>query len=112
MYAIRSYYDKEANWLPAPKGPFNLTMRLYGPKSVITSYSIHYTKLYEYFTSIDPYRTAAADGRAAVVRKCQCRIEGILDGNQMLQQRCITLGYFINLRRFGGFRFTHIAFYM
>jgi hypothetical protein len=25
--------DKEANWLPAPKGPFNLTMRLYGPTS-------------------------------------------------------------------------------
>jgi hypothetical protein len=25
--------DKEANWLPAPTGPFNLTMRLYGPKS-------------------------------------------------------------------------------
>jgi hypothetical protein len=25
--------DKEVNWLPAPKGPFNLTMRLYGPKS-------------------------------------------------------------------------------
>ncbi|NUU34873.1 DUF1254 domain-containing protein [Pseudomonas sp. C2B4] len=23
----------EANWLPAPKGPFNLTMRLYGPKA-------------------------------------------------------------------------------
>jgi hypothetical protein len=22
----------EANWLPSPKGPFNLTMRLYGPK--------------------------------------------------------------------------------
>jgi len=22
----------EANWLPAPKGPFNLTMRLYGPR--------------------------------------------------------------------------------
>ena len=21
--------DKEVNWLPAPKGPFNLTMRLY-----------------------------------------------------------------------------------
>ena len=25
--------DKEANWLPAPKGPFNLTMRLYSPAS-------------------------------------------------------------------------------
>jgi len=25
--------DREANWLPAPKSPFNLTMRLYAPKS-------------------------------------------------------------------------------
>lgn len=25
--------DKETNWLPAPKGPFNLTMRMYAPKS-------------------------------------------------------------------------------
>ena len=25
--------DKEANWLPAPKGPFNLTMRLYALQS-------------------------------------------------------------------------------
>jgi hypothetical protein len=25
--------DKEVNWLPAPKGPFNLAMRLYAPKS-------------------------------------------------------------------------------
>lgn len=25
--------DKETNWLPAPKGAFNLTMRLYSPKS-------------------------------------------------------------------------------
>jgi hypothetical protein len=25
--------DKEANWLPASKGPFNLTMRIYAPKS-------------------------------------------------------------------------------
>ncbi len=25
--------DKEANWLPAPTGPFSLTMRLYAPKS-------------------------------------------------------------------------------
>jgi hypothetical protein len=24
--------DREANWLPAPKGAFNLTMRLYSPK--------------------------------------------------------------------------------
>jgi hypothetical protein len=24
--------EKEANWLPTPKGPFTLTMRLYGPK--------------------------------------------------------------------------------
>jgi len=24
--------DKEANWLPAPKRPFNLTMRIYAPK--------------------------------------------------------------------------------
>jgi hypothetical protein len=27
--------DREANWLPAPKGVFNLTMRLYGPKSEV-----------------------------------------------------------------------------
>ena len=25
--------DKEANWPAAPKGTFNLTMRLYAPKS-------------------------------------------------------------------------------
>jgi hypothetical protein len=25
--------DKETNWLPAPKAPFNLTMRLYSPES-------------------------------------------------------------------------------
>ena len=24
--------EKESNWLPAPKGPFNLAMRLYAPK--------------------------------------------------------------------------------
>jgi hypothetical protein len=27
--------DKEQNWLPAPKGPFNLTMRLYAPKQEV-----------------------------------------------------------------------------
>jgi hypothetical protein len=27
--------DKEVNWLPAPKGPFNLTMRLYAPKQEV-----------------------------------------------------------------------------
>jgi hypothetical protein len=27
--------DKEANWLPAPKGAFNLTMRIYAPKSEV-----------------------------------------------------------------------------
>jgi hypothetical protein len=25
--------NKEANWLPTPKGPFNLTIRLYAPKA-------------------------------------------------------------------------------
>ena len=29
--------DKEANWLPAPKSGFNLTMRLYSPKSEVLS---------------------------------------------------------------------------
>jgi hypothetical protein len=27
--------DKEANWLPAPKAPFNLTMRMYAPKEEV-----------------------------------------------------------------------------
>jgi len=27
--------EKEANWLPAPKGAFNLTMRLYAPKAEV-----------------------------------------------------------------------------
>jgi hypothetical protein len=27
--------DKESNWLPAPAGDFNLTMRVYSPKSQV-----------------------------------------------------------------------------
>jgi hypothetical protein len=27
--------DKEVNWLPAPKGAFNLLMRLYAPRSEV-----------------------------------------------------------------------------
>jgi hypothetical protein len=27
--------NKEVNWLPAPTGPFKLTMRLYAPKSEV-----------------------------------------------------------------------------
>jgi hypothetical protein len=29
--------DKESNWLPAPKGPFSMIMRLYWPKEAATS---------------------------------------------------------------------------
>ena len=29
--------DKEANWLPAPKGPFMVVMRLYWPKEAAMS---------------------------------------------------------------------------
>ena len=31
--------DKEANWLPAPKGPFSMAMRLYWPKEEATKAS-------------------------------------------------------------------------
>jgi hypothetical protein len=27
--------DKEANWLPAPKGPLGMTLRLYWPKAEV-----------------------------------------------------------------------------
>ncbi len=33
--------DKESNWLPAPKGSFNLTMRLYGAEAPILNGSYH-----------------------------------------------------------------------
>jgi hypothetical protein len=29
--------DKQANWVPAPKGPFNLTMRMYSPKPEVVT---------------------------------------------------------------------------
>ena len=29
--------DKEANWLPSPKGPFEMTIRTYGPKPEVLS---------------------------------------------------------------------------
>ena len=29
--------EKQSNWLPAPNGNFNLTMRLYGPQTPILS---------------------------------------------------------------------------
>ena len=29
--------DKEANWLPAPEGPFNLTMRIYAPREAVVN---------------------------------------------------------------------------
>jgi hypothetical protein len=29
--------EKQSNWLPAPSGSFNLTMRLYGPGSPLLS---------------------------------------------------------------------------
>ena len=34
--------DKQSNWLPAPKGSFNLTMRMYGSEAPILngSYSL------------------------------------------------------------------------
>jgi hypothetical protein len=33
LYFQNEKPDREANWLPAPKGPFNLTMRLYAPRA-------------------------------------------------------------------------------
>ena len=49
--------DKEANWLPAPKGPFNLTMRLYAPKSDALTGQVEPA-------AGDPFRSAADPGRA------------------------------------------------
>ena len=33
IQALSPGQEHEANWLPAPKGPFNLTMRVYAPRS-------------------------------------------------------------------------------
>jgi hypothetical protein len=33
--------DKQSNWLPAPTGSFNLTMRMYGAQTPILNGSYH-----------------------------------------------------------------------
>ena len=59
MYAIRSYYDKSARKITVTgSGALSLKglitdAKTGEPINVITSYSIHYTKLYESLCEID-----------------------------------------------------------
>ena len=47
MYAIRSYYDREGNRRLGVNYSLDLLRRVINNQNVITSYSIHYTKLYD-----------------------------------------------------------------
>ena len=79
MYAIRSYYDRHARpcrlhgrGRTEPAGPWWRRRRIQCPRrcrGVITSYSIHYTKLYEYGTLTKYFKTHQWNNDSAPVGK-------------------------------------------